>query len=141
MNTRHRRVTSAWRALGVLCCAAPLHAGAAAPTPTALTAPTPAAPAAPTLAPAATPAPPGSPAAPDKTEPGEPAVVRTVVEDDGARIDELKVRGQTKRITVTPKFGGIAYEIIPPSDARDLSQGARGSNGAVGKRVWPVLSF
>ena len=31
---------------------------------------------------------------------------RTVIEDDGARIDELKVRGQTKRITVTPKTGG-----------------------------------
>lgn len=89
----------------------------------------------------ATPAEPASPQAAEKTERGEPAVRRTVVEDDGARIDELKVRGQTKRITVTPKKGGKPYEIIPPGDGPDHSQGPNGSNGAVGKRVWPVLSF
>ncbi len=66
---------------------------------------------------------------------------RTVIEDDGARIDELKVRGQTKRITVTPKTGGKPYEIIPPSGAPDQTEGPNGSNGSVGKRVWPVLSF
>lgn len=71
---------------------------------------------------------------------GEPAIKRTVIEDDGARIDELKVRGRSERITVTPKHGP-AYEIIPPNSGPDISQGARGSNGAVGKRVWPVLSF
>jgi hypothetical protein len=70
----------------------------------------------------------------------EPHVQETVVEDDGARIDELKVRGRSKRIVVTPK-AGPAYEIIPPGTGSDISQGARGTNGAVGKRVWPVLSF
>lgn len=70
----------------------------------------------------------------------EPGVHETVVEDDGARIDELKVRGRSKRIVVKPKTGP-AYEIIPPGSGSDVSQGARGSNGAVGKRVWPVLSF
>ncbi|MDL2337105.1 MAG: DUF2782 domain-containing protein [Pseudomonadota bacterium] len=77
----------------------------------------------------------------EKTEPGEPAVRQTVVEDDGARIDELKVRGQTKRITVTPKKGGKPYEIITSNGARDQTEGPNGSNGAIGKRVWPVLSF
>jgi hypothetical protein len=71
----------------------------------------------------------------------EPAVRHTVVEDQSSRIDELKVRGQSKRITVTPKAGGKPYEIITPSGARDQTEGPNGSNGAVGKRVWPVLSF
>ena len=73
-------------------------------------------------------------------ESNEPYVQETVVEDDGARIDELKVRGRSKRIVVKPKTGP-AYEIIPPGTGSDISQGARGTNGAVGKRVWPVLSF
>jgi hypothetical protein len=71
----------------------------------------------------------------------EPAVLRTVVEDQGTRIDELKVRGQSKRITVTPKNGAKPYEIITPTGARDQTEGPNGSNGATGKRVWPVLSF
>ena len=70
----------------------------------------------------------------------DPAVQESVIEDDGARIDELKVRGRSKRIVVKPKTGP-AYEIIPPGTGSDISQGARGNNGAVGKRVWPVLSF
>ena len=63
-----------------------------------------------------------------------------VLDWDGARIDELKVRGRSKRIVVKPK-AAPAYEIIPPGTGADISQGARGSNGAVGKRVWPVMSF
>lgn len=70
----------------------------------------------------------------------DPTVQETVVEDDNARIDELKVRGRSKRIVVKPKTGP-AYEIIPPGNGPDISQGARGTNGAAGKRVWPVLSF
>lgn len=78
--------------------------------------------------------------APQSVTSSEPGVQETVVEDDGARIDELKVRGRSKRIVVKPKTGP-AYEIIPPGTGFDISQGARGTNGAVGKRVWPVLSF
>ncbi len=77
---------------------------------------------------------------PQNVTSSEPGVHETVVEDDGARIDELKVRGRSKRIVVKPKTGP-AYEIIPPGSGSDISQGARGTNGAVGKRVWPVLSF
>ncbi|NJN00585.1 MAG: hypothetical protein HC793_02920, partial [Aquincola sp.] len=33
---------------------------------------------------------------------GEPNVQRQVVEDDGARIEELRVRGQVQRIVVKP---------------------------------------
>jgi hypothetical protein len=74
--------------------------------------------------------------------PKEPVVKRTVIEDGGSRIEELKVRGQTQRIVVTPKVGTRkAYEIIPADGARDMSDGASSTRGAAGKRVWHVMSF
>jgi hypothetical protein len=80
--------------------------------------------------------------APASGRKSEPLVQRTVIEDDGARIEELRVRGQTQRITVTPK-GAIrqGYEIIPADGARDLSPNLHGTRGAAGQRVWHVLSF
>ena len=97
--------------------------------------------------PGVTPAPPDTARRAPSLEPlapsaavADPAIQQTVIEDDGARIDELKVRGRSERIVVKPKTGP-AYEIIPLGTGSDISQGARGSNGAVGKRVWPVLSF
>jgi hypothetical protein len=74
---------------------------------------------------------------------GEPQVKRIVIEDDGARIDELRVRGVTKRITVTPKRGGkVAYEIIPADPSRDEPFTYKGGrSGASGQRVWNVLDF
>ena len=73
---------------------------------------------------------------------GEPKVEYLVTEDDGARIEELRVRGQSQRIVVTPKRGGrLAYEIITGDGSRDLSAGANTSRGAVGQRVWHVLNF
>ncbi len=72
----------------------------------------------------------------------EPNVQRTVTEDEGSRIDELKVRGNTTRITVKPKVGTTkGYEILTDDGSRDLSDGLTGSRGAAGKRVWNVLSF
>lgn len=72
----------------------------------------------------------------------EPDVRRSVIEDDGARIEELRVRGQTQRIVVSPKIGTRAsYEIITGDGSRDLSEGASSSRGATGKRVWNVLKF
>ena len=71
----------------------------------------------------------------------EPQVQRTVMEDKGARIEELRVRGQTQRISVQPKGGAQAYEIIPSDAAREVSEGAGSTRGAAGKRVWPVLNF
>ena len=74
--------------------------------------------------------------------PAEPKVQRIVVEDDNARIEELRVRGQTQRIVVRPKIGGArAYEIVPADGARDLSAGPNASRGAAGQRVWNVFSF
>ena len=83
-------------------------------------------------------------ASPTPTERGEPNVKHIVIEDDGARIDELRVRGQTQQVTVTPK-GAITkpYEIVVPRGGRDVpdASGANGTNGAAGKRVWNVLKF
>lgn len=73
--------------------------------------------------------------------PPEPNVQRTVVQDDAVRIEELKVRGQTQRVTVKPRHAA-AYEIVPPAGGRDPSQNRAGQQpGAGGQRVWHLLSF
>jgi hypothetical protein len=88
--------------------------------------------------------PPPPPQLPVEIEPirGEPQVQRSVVEDGGSRVEELRVRGNTTRISVTPKVGGtLPYEILTEDGSRDVSDGLSGSRGAAGKRVWRVLSF
>ena len=61
-------------------------------------------------------------------------------EDQGSRIDELRVGGETKQITVQPKTGGVPYEVL-------RSEGARGNpppaatGDTNGSRVWNVLKF
>jgi Protein of unknown function (DUF2782) len=71
----------------------------------------------------------------------EPNVQRTVVQDDGARIEELRVRGQVQRIVVKPK-NAAEYEVVAPVGGRDPSQN-RGNQqaGAGGQRVWNLLKF
>ncbi len=67
----------------------------------------------------------------------EPQVLRQVVEDDQIRIEELRVRGQTQRITVQPKIPGMpAYEIVPPSGGKAPAQDPK-----AGQRVWLNLNF
>jgi hypothetical protein len=46
-------------------------------------------------------------------------------EDTGARIDEVRVGGQTQSITVQPKDGMPAYQVAPKT----------------GERTWKVLGF
>ncbi len=80
----------------------------------------------------------------EPVEPREPDVHHTVIEDDGSRIEELRVRGVTQRITVTPKVGKAdvkSYEIITSDGSRDLGPGANTSRGAAGKRVWNIFQF
>lgn len=85
-------------------------------------------------APRPAPAPDAAPAGPASR--AEPRVQHTVIEDDGARIEELKVRGQTQRIVVQSKQGpGGRYEVLP-----DTGREGAGKEGA-GRRVWNVLSF
>lgn len=73
---------------------------------------------------------------------GEPQVTRTVIEDNGTRIEELRVRGQLQRISITPKGGATrSYEILTGDGSRETSDNVSGTRGATGKRVWNVLSF
>ena len=77
-----------------------------------------------------------------RTDRGEPNVRRTVVEDDGSMIDELRVRGQVTHVVVTPKVGTTkSYEIIVGRSGREPLDGTGGANSATGKRVWNVLAF
>ncbi len=47
------------------------------------------------------------------------------IEDSGARIDEVRVGGDTQSITVQPKDGMPAYQVAPKT----------------GERTWKVLGF
>jgi Protein of unknown function (DUF2782) len=74
--------------------------------------------------------------------PIEPKVQFIVIEDEGARIEELRVRGQTQRIVVTPKRGSrVAYEIVTGDGSGSQNAAPDATRGAVGQRVWHVLSF
>ncbi len=75
-------------------------------------------------------------------ERGEPNVRHTVIEDEGSKIDELRVRGQVQHVVVTPKVGPKkSYEIIVGRSGRASVDGTGGADSAVGKRVWNVLAF
>lgn len=75
----------------------------------------------PTPAPTATPQ---ASAAADNTR-IEKRTERIRVEDTANRIDELRVGGETKTITVQPKGGMPSYEVQPAS----------------GERSWKILGF
>jgi hypothetical protein len=78
-------------------------------------------------------------APPEPAVPGEPRVEQRVSEDDQVRVEELRVRGESRRIVVKPKAPGAReYEIVPSSGAVDPSQTYRRPPGA---SVWRLLSF
>jgi len=76
--------------------------------------------------------------------PPEPKVEQTVAEDDQVRIEELKVRGEAKKVTVkNKKTKAPDYEIIV-NDAGRESAGGTGTGlpkSGSGTRVWRVLNF
>lgn len=83
-------------------------------------------------------APATAPATASPTRP-EPKVQRTVIEDDHVKIEELRVRGQLQRITISPKASGVRpYEIAPPDSGRDPSQQSKGISG---HSLWQLFSF
>ncbi|MGA0612850.1 hypothetical protein [Caldimonas sp. KR1-144] len=72
----------------------------------------------------------------------EPNVRRTTIEDDNARVEELRVRGAVKRITVKPKHGPKGeYEVVPVDAGRDPSEGPANARGTTGQARWQVLEF
>ena len=72
----------------------------------------------------------------------EPAIRRTVIDDKGTHIEELRVRGQLQKVTVDNKGRAPNYEVLTHDGARDIADGGIvGLGGAAGKRVWNVLRF
>jgi hypothetical protein len=76
----------------------------------------------------------------------EAGVRSTVVEDGGARIEELSVRGAVRSIHVAPKGvgAGMAYEVLPsvgPGGPRDQASGPTSPRSNAGQRVWSLFSF
>jgi hypothetical protein len=62
-------------------------------------------------------------------------------EDQGSRIDELRVGGETRSITVNPKIGkgtAPAYEITPESNNRSP---ATSDGSGEGRARWKILSY
>jgi hypothetical protein len=69
---------------------------------------------------------------------GEPQVRRIVSEDEAVRIDELRVRGITRKVTVQSKLPGApAYEIGTTTDGGDVAQERRPG----GRSLWQLFSF
>ena len=65
---------------------------------------------------------------------------RIRVEDEGSRIDELRVGGQTQSITVQPKLGNLPqYEVQPSDGVRNRPR--NGAETDTGTRVWNVKKF
>lgn len=82
------------------------------------------------------------PLAPEAASPVPKAPEQTIErirhEDKGARIDELRVGGETKTITVRPKGNAPAYEVAPESNNRNPA----GSDGqGEGKTRWNILKY
>ena len=65
----------------------------------------------------------------------------TVIEDDATRIEELRVRGQTRSVTSHQGRIGGSYEIYMGDPSRDISDGPSSRRGAAGQRMWRLLSF
>jgi uncharacterized Zn ribbon protein len=56
------------------------------------------------------------------------------VKDDAVLIEELRIRGETKRLSVTPK-NAPTYQISPESGSKPLDDKTQG------QRTWRLLSF
>jgi hypothetical protein len=67
---------------------------------------------------------------------------RIRVEDEGSRVDELRVGGQTQTISVQPKTGNMpGYEVQSPDGARSRAGSHNGAETTTAPRVWNVLKF
>ncbi len=65
---------------------------------------------------------------------------RIHLQDQGSTIDELRIGGQTRNITVQPAAGNLpAYEVLPSDGVRNRPQ--NGAESTTGPRVWNVMKF
>lgn len=76
---------------------------------------------------------------------GEPASARSAVrsyqQDAGSRIEELRVRGQTREITVTPSGTMPSYEVVPGNSQTNPISSGRSQEGTNGPRRWKIGEF
>ena len=68
----------------------------------------------------------------------EQKIERIRHEDAGSRIDELRVGGETKNITVQPKGDAPAYEVAPEGNNRNPAATDRERSGKSG---WKIFGF
>lgn len=67
---------------------------------------------------------------------------RIQVEDAGSRVDELRVGGQTRSISVQPKSSALpGYEVQSPDGARSRAGSNSGAETNTAPRTWNVLKF
>ena len=72
----------------------------------------------------------------------EQRVERIEVEDAGSRVNELRVGGQTRTISVQPKTGNMpSYEVQSPEGTGNRTGSQNGAETNTAPRVWNVLKF
>lgn len=76
--------------------------------------------------------------APPSTGATEQKIERIRHEDAGSRIEELRVGGETKQITVQPKGDAPAYQVAPESNNRNPASTDRERSGTGG---WNILKY
>lgn len=65
---------------------------------------------------------------------------RIRIEDQGSTVDEVRIGGQTRNITVQPGAANMpAYEVLPSDGVRNRAQ--NGAESTTGARVWNVMKF
>ncbi|CAN7509298.1 hypothetical protein LJR129_003537 [Acidovorax sp. LjRoot129] len=73
---------------------------------------------------------------------GNQRTERIRIEDEGSRVDELRVGGQTQTISVQPKTTNLpGYEVQSPDGARSRAGSNSGAETTTAPRVWNVLKF
>lgn len=69
-------------------------------------------------------------------------VERIQIEDEGSRVNELRVGGQTRTITVQPKVGSMPeYEVQSSDGARSRAGSRSGAETVTAPRVWNLGRF
>jgi hypothetical protein len=68
-------------------------------------------------------------------------VERIRIEDSNARIDEVRVGGESQSVTVQPKGDLPAYEMQPTDGARSRVNDRDIRGGPVSQRVWNLFRF
>jgi len=68
----------------------------------------------------------------------EPRIEHIQHEDAGSRIEELRIGGESRQITVQPKGAAPAYEVPPQGHNRNPAASERERSGSGG---WKILGF